>query len=342
MKKWIAVIGILTVMFFGLYVYASITSSRGHKDGYYDQLEEGRLFGVYMLDDRHAWTVGADGKVFSCDGKDWKKEESVTKEDLFSVYASSPKDIWAVGVSGIMLHYDGEWRMTATGGGSGTLKSVDGFDENHIWAVGNGGVILSYDGFEWQPQDSGVTWNLNCVHALDASHVWIAGSGGILFFNGNEWSTVWETQCSGLFPGLNAIYAEDENHVWAVGSTQGGFSSSVLFYDGHAWEVVYDKYGIGIFKPPEGALEPFRAVYAYQGTIYAVSSVMKRGGVILTGDGKNWNEIQATGSFLYDISGTGEKMIAAGFHIGHDNLKNDTTYFATVFDINKLTGSDLK
>lgn len=291
------------------------------------ELASGRFFGCCVLGDR-AWSVGTRGLVYAYNGK-WTREKEATGFNLTTVYASSPNDVWAAGSAGTVIRYDGQCWIGQAVPTTERLWSVAGYSPNNIWAVGDAGTILRFDGTSWEKQESGVNWNLKGVSALDGAHVWVAGSGGVLFFDGSTWNVQWRKNASGIFTGLNGVSALDAEHVWAVGSADGGFSASILFFDGKAWVEQFNRFGAGVFDKPAGAIEPLKSVCAADANhVYAVTS-----GALLTFNGNEWSTTSREGDFLTCVSASPGKVLGAGFREGYDNLTNDTTYEATVFDL---------
>ena len=141
--------------------------------------------------------------------------------------------------------------------------------------------------------------------------------------DGKQWS----------FPGLNGVYALDQNHVWVVGSIQGGFSSSILFFNGQGWVTQFDRFGGGTANNTgptrrETILKPLGAVYASSSNeVYAVTKE-----AVVVYDGNRWQVKEVPDKFYWAVSGFKRKVIEAGWIQGHNNLTNNTTYQATVFN----------
>lgn len=228
--------------------------------------QSGNLSGVAVVDETHAWVVGAGGVVLFFDGTSWVEQESNLSTDLYSVHFLDASNGWTVGKGGKIIHYNGTVWTAQTSGTTNDLNGVHMLDASNGWAVGKGGIIQYYNGSDWSSQYT-ATKDLNKVFALDATHVWAVGKAGLaVFYDGSSWSVQetgttkdifgvgftsadhgWAVGKTGLLlefntgtwkslehtlttKDLNAVYFTGPDNAWAVGKT-----GTVLQYDGIEW-----------------------------------------------------------------------------------------------------------
>lgn len=107
-----------------------------------------KLSAVFFINDRQAWAVGAEGRIFTTSngGKFWREQLSNVKQDLFSVWFLNSAEGWAVGDKGTILRTQsgGNVWIEVEAPAIHKLERVV-FVGNRGWAVGFGGTILSYD-----------------------------------------------------------------------------------------------------------------------------------------------------------------------------------------------------
>jgi photosystem II stability/assembly factor-like uncharacterized protein len=177
--------------------------------------QSGIIYSSAIVDENHAWLVGASGLVLFFDGVTWTEQESNLSTDILDVHFTDINNGWAVGKSGKIVHYNGTEWTAQTSGVSGDLKGVSMLSPTNGWAVGKAGIILHYDGSSWMPQDTAAK-DLNKVFAVDANHVWAVGNVGVIqFYNGTQWVEQESATARDLFD----VGFADANHGWAVGKT---------------------------------------------------------------------------------------------------------------------------
>jgi photosystem II stability/assembly factor-like uncharacterized protein len=177
--------------------------------------QTGILYGAAVLDDTHAWVVGAGGVILFFDGTSWVEQESNLSTDLYCIDFLDANNGWAVGKGGKIIHYDGSAWSAQTSGLTSDLNGIDMLDASKGWAVGKSGVIQYYDGNSWTTQYT-ATKDLTKVFALDASHVWAVGKGGVIaFYDGSAWSV----QVTGTTKDIFAVAFTSADHGWAVGKS---------------------------------------------------------------------------------------------------------------------------
>jgi photosystem II stability/assembly factor-like uncharacterized protein len=191
--------------------------------------QSGILYGVAVLDDTHAWIVGAGGVVLFFDGTSWVEQESNVSTDLYSVQFLDANNGWAVGKSGKIIHYDGSAWTVQTSGITSDLSGVCMVNASSGWAVGKSGVVLYYDGSAWATQYT-ATKDMAKVYAVDATHVWAVGKSGlVVFYNGSAWSV----QETGTSRDIYAVGFTSADHGWAVGK-----SGLLLEFNTGTWELL--------------------------------------------------------------------------------------------------------
>ncbi len=271
------------------------------------------LFSVSVVDESHAWAVGAGGIALFYDGSSWVEQESSISTDLYNVRFVDASNGWAVGKGGKITRFDGTSWTAQTSGTTNDLLGVSMLDASNGWAVGKTGVVLHYDGTGWSTQYT-ASKDLNKVFALDATHVWAVGKSGlIIFFNGTSWS-VQETGGT-IKEFLNVGFASTDNG-WAVGKS--GF---IMHYTGGAWTIyehtltTKDLTGI-FFTSPENAW------------------IVGKTGTVLQYDGIEWfSQSGTTTTNFNDVSFAGD----AGFISGENGLTvkfNDAAFtspLATIY-----------
>jgi photosystem II stability/assembly factor-like uncharacterized protein len=230
------------------------------------------LYGVSVVDDTHAWIVGAGGLVLFNDGTSWVEQESNLSTDLYSVNFLDANNGWAVGKGGKIIHYDGTAWTAQTNDSVRDLTGVSMLDANNGWAVGKNGIVLHYDGSQWTSQYH-ASKDLNSVFALDGTHVWAVGKAqSIIFYNGTSWS-VQET--GGTLKDFYSVGFTSPDHGWVVGKT--GY---MMRYDGVSWSLytsanTKDLFSVYFIGPDNG---------------YAVGAT----GTLLAYDGIDWSSQSAT------------------------------------------------
>jgi photosystem II stability/assembly factor-like uncharacterized protein len=188
-----------------------------------------KLFGVSVVDESHAWIVGAGGLILSYNGNAWVAQDNDSTRDLNEVNMLDASSGWAVGNNGNILHYDGTSWTAQVNDSTQDLTSVSMLDASNGWAVGKEGIVLHYDGSNWTAQYK-ATKDLNKVYAFDNTHVWAVGKAGvIIFYNGSTWSV---QNTGGTVKDFQSVGFSSADHGWVVGN--GGF---MMKYDSGTWTV---------------------------------------------------------------------------------------------------------
>ncbi len=137
------------------------------------------LHAVYVLDNNHAYAVGAKGTIVTFDTGLWKTPTSPTNTALRDVWAIASDDVWAVGDGGVLIHYDGQsWSLVDTGV-TRNLASVWAADATHVFAVGAGGTVLFTDGQNLSVESAGTSADLGVVFGFDTTR-WAMGTNSVL------------------------------------------------------------------------------------------------------------------------------------------------------------------
>ena len=186
----------------------------------------GILNAVAVVDDTHAWAVGAGGVVLFFDGTSWADQESNTSSDLYAVSFLDNSNGIAVGKGGVIIHFDGTSWSVQTSTTTLDLNGISFLDTVTAWAVGKSGVVLSYNGTDWS-QSFTASKDLYDVYFLETGNGWASGKGGlVIHYDGSSWTTL-ET---GTTKDLSSIWFTDPDNGWAIG--KGGF---VIQYAGGVW-----------------------------------------------------------------------------------------------------------
>lgn len=185
------------------------------------------LLGVAVVDESHAWFVGAGGKVLFYDGAAITEQASGVTIDLLGVSFVDGSNGWAVGKGGKIVYYNGtEWTEQSSGVTT-DLLAVSFIDANNGWAVGTGGKVLYYNGTGWASVYT-ASKDLQGVFAFDGNHVWAVGKTGlIVFFDG----TGWTEQPSGSNRDLFGVGFVSSDVGFVVGK-----SGVVLQYTSEGWK----------------------------------------------------------------------------------------------------------
>lgn len=171
------------------------------------------LYGVYVVDETHAWIVGASGTILFYDGNTWTEQESNTTSDLYAVHFLDASNGWAVGKGGVVRYFNGTDWSSQTSGTTNDLNGVHFLSTTSGWAVGKSGTVIYFDGSSWSSQYT-ASKDLTKVFAVDNNHVWAVGkSGVIVFYNGSSW----EAQESGTTKDIYGLYFNSSSDGWAVG-----------------------------------------------------------------------------------------------------------------------------
>ncbi len=184
------------------------------------------LNAVAVVDDSHAWLVGAGGKITFWDGVSFSNQASGITQDLLAVNFLDGNNGWAVGKGGKVVYYNGTEWTEQTSGTTADLRGVHFTDASNGWAVGIGGVVRYFNGTEWASAYT-ASADLYAVWAADNSHVWAVGKGGlIVHYNGNSWAS----QTSGTTKDLFGVSFGDMDNGYAVGKT-----GALVQYAAGAW-----------------------------------------------------------------------------------------------------------
>jgi hypothetical protein len=276
------------------------------------------LFSLAVVDDTHAWAVGAGGLVLFYDGTSWSEQESTLSTDLYDVYFTDVNNGWAVGKSGKIIYYNGtEWAAQSSSV-TGDLNGIHMLDASNGWAVGKAGVILHYNGSAWSSQFTAAK-DMTKVFAFDATHVWAVGKvGTIAFYNGSSWVEQESNTSRDLFD----VGFGSANHGWAVGKT----GELVEFKDGVWTRLIHtlanNKDLLGIhFVSPDNAW------------------TVGKSGLVLQYDGIEWfNQSGGTNTNLNAVCLNGN----AGFVAGEGGLLisyNDDAFSSPLATIHEADGS---
>lgn len=185
------------------------------------------LQGVCFLDINNGWAVGKGGTILYYNGTDWAEQENTNTNDLNSVFFLDGSNGWAVGKTGVILHYDGTAWTANSFSASNDLYSVAFADANNGIAVGKTGAGAIYNGTSWDAMTTNTARDLYCCAMKDASTGYAAGKSG-LFKKMKD--GVWE-------PGNPAMGTKDYTGMFISGMNGWtvGKSGSVLQFDGYEW-----------------------------------------------------------------------------------------------------------
>lgn len=253
--------------------------------------QSGIFYGVAVVDDTHAWVVGANGVILYFNGTSWVEQESNLSTDLYSVHFIDANNGWAVGKGGKIVYFNGTSWSEQTSGTSNDLNGVQMLDASNGWAVGKSGVILYYNGSSWATQYT-ATKDMTKLSVLDASHVWAVGKAGMaVFYNGSSWSV----QTTGTTKDINDVGFSSADHGWAVGK-----AGLLLEFNSGTWSILShnlttkDMFGV-FFTSPTNA--------------WAVGKT----GTVLQYDGIEWfNQTAGTNNTLNGVALAG----TVGFMVG--------------------------
>jgi photosystem II stability/assembly factor-like uncharacterized protein len=254
------------------------------------------LTAVCVIDETHAWAVGADSTILFYDGTSWEADPQsgtlLPDMHLNAIYAADQNHVWAVGDQVAIIFYDGvSWEIQSVDWGSDDdLFAITGTDESHVYAARMGGLFNQYDGANWSgwyqiTAESGADLGYFCQDiAACGDKIWIAAAdedigvnaGVVLYYNGAYWNIA---EPQNLGQGLASIAAADANHVWVAGNRGGIFFSS-----GEA----FAQQASGVESETELDIRSMHAVN--QNEVWAVGDPGASGvGTILKFDGTRWN-----------------------------------------------------
>lgn len=149
------------------------------------------LFGVYALDEDHAYAVGKGGAVYALESGNWVRikvpdlvfEDGTTMpftKALYGVWAYGPQDFVAVGEQGMLVR--------STKGGVDiikldsdvTLRSVHGTGPKSFFAVGSKGTVYHFDGASYEREPTATVATLFSVFAVKDGPAYAAGDTGVV------------------------------------------------------------------------------------------------------------------------------------------------------------------
>ena len=120
------------------------------KKNYFSESDD--VYGVSVVDAKHAWAVGENARIWRwappAGGGDptWTTQAAPGGvANLRGVSAVSTSEAWAVGDNGVVIYTSDSgttWTKQTVPGGVGGLYAVSAVDSNNVWAVGNNGIII--------------------------------------------------------------------------------------------------------------------------------------------------------------------------------------------------------
>lgn len=150
----------------------------------FNNLADGDLNSVYMLNEKDGWAVGWKGTILHFDGRIWKKVASPVDVNLNKVVFDKNGDGWAVGSRGVIIRYmKGRWENFQSDTRS-ILYSVSVF-ENKVYIVGSRSTFLtisddriqSVPGIGFANDDF---YDISIVKGSDGKEkIWLIGADGI-------------------------------------------------------------------------------------------------------------------------------------------------------------------
>jgi hypothetical protein len=223
-----------------------------------------------------ATTVAAASRSPTLTCGTWRRIPEAAEGDLLGVTALSPNDAWIVGgqdSAPLIEHWNGKsWSLVSspTPSEPAMLRSVSGSAPDDVWAVGtttttpNHTLVEHWDGHHWSLVSDAVSGKgmLNGVIALARDNVWAVGTANdhalIEHWDGHQWNIALNANLAGQSDDLLSISASSPHDLWAVGT------SLKVNYDFHG-------YGVSLNLSSMGS------------------------GVILHGDGQNWQVVSGQG-----------------------------------------------
>lgn len=200
------------------------------------------LTGIFFLDEKHGWTVGAKGVIFNTtNGKDWDIQISKADTTLKNVYFVNKNVGFAVGETDTILSTKNGgsiWNVLSGGivGNVGDdpasmFSALQFLDENTGWVVGirvnpqkktqKSVIQKTMDGGEtWVNQETGKEDILEDIYFLDDSTGWAVGENGVILHTNNA-GALWKEQSSGTIETLRSVRFVDKYTGWAVGGDLG-------------------------------------------------------------------------------------------------------------------------
>ncbi len=220
------------------------------------------LTGIYFLDEKHGWVIGANGLIANTtNGKDWDIQISKVDTTLKSIYFVDKDVGYAAGENDTILSTTNGGRrwVILNGGQVGAVGDNDASMFNAIqfinketgWVAGirvfpatktQKSIIQKTmdSGQTWVTQETGTEDILEDIFFVDDTTGWAVGENGIILHTQNG-GDLWIPQASGTEEKLSSVRFADKNMGWAVG---GDFGVGVVLSTtdgGETWEIEESK-----------------------------------------------------------------------------------------------------
>ena len=241
------------------------------------------LYGIYALDETHAWAVGGYSTILATtNGTTWTAQTSPSIYTLLGVCASSSSDAWVAGERGALVKTtDGAtWNNMGFALDYQTC-GVDASDADNAYVTCTNGP--AYRGRVYRTTDAGASWELVYdiaqqlygVSSPSPEVVWVTGLHGAVF-RSTDGGDTWEQRSNGLADAwYRSISALDADTAWVVaGNTVPRIAKTID--GGQTWS-----------SQTSPTVQPLYGVSAVNANI--ALAVGTNGAIIKTVNGTNWS-----------------------------------------------------
>lgn len=220
------------------------------------------LTGIYFLDEKHGWVIGAKGLIANTsNGKDWEVQISKVDATLKSVFFVDKDVGYAAGENDTILSTtNGGRRWVILHGGqvgavgddeASMFNAVQFISKDTGWVAGvrvfpatktQKSIIQKTmdSGKTWVTQETGTEDILEDIFFVDEKTGWAVGENGLILYTQNG-GDLWTPQTSGTEEKLSSVRFADKNMGWAVGGDYGVGVVLSTTDGGETWEAVESK-----------------------------------------------------------------------------------------------------
>lgn len=244
-----------------------------------------RLNGIYGIDAKTVFAVGADGLIIRYDGTTWNTMKSSGEDDLYVVFGTAADSLFAGGDGG-ELGFDGEtWSSLSPSFDRPQITGIWGDLNPPLYAVGPYTELRVkflhtssfLPAFTLPGSSKYAIWGTETEMYVVGKSGLILRCSGVFCFKQDEWRMV----NSSTSNGLRAVWGTASSDIFVVGE-----KGTILHFDGTNWSVMQSN-----------ASTDFYGVWGTSSTdVYAVGKPISSGDeAILHYDGVTWSKTPPPG-----------------------------------------------
>lgn len=282
------------------------------------------LYAVSAVSSSEAWAAGEYGHLAHFSGGAWTDVDPPNMKGLYTadVKMLSATSGWLTSYYRA-FEYDGTtWNERSAGLGTSSayleLGLIAPLAANNVWGLGrytpSGGstrdTLVHWDGSQWSAAGPvlSTTVYLSNIAMAGPTDGWLVGNSYdsvsyastpvLLRYNGTNWAPMPAPPGAGS---LSNVSSNVPGEAWVTGEDT-SYNSYIYHYSGGAWTA----------QPPPAGTSPYSIFMLNSTQGWATYSDYNNGDDgILHWDGTNWT-IEYTGKHIYDLSGAGGQVWAAG------------------------------